>query len=156
MPYIRSRMNLYFRIPASSNQYFSTGCEHGYCYNLNSHDFSYNLFHDFQKSLKNSKHCHCNNSRINRTDGEHYQHNLMKPLLKTSTKTTFKQDGKCHWYNHVQLLRWMKWWHGTYPISQVSLSNWHWRSSWTAECQFETQWLLYDSKGYWNWGCINN
>jgi len=51
----------------------STGYEPSYRYSLKSHDLSYDLFHDFQKSLKNPKPRHHSNNRINRTKTQHHQ-----------------------------------------------------------------------------------
>jgi len=73
-PYIRSHdcsCSLeYTRLLAIS---ISTGYEPGYHYYLNSHDLSYNLFHNFQKSLKNPKLHHRSNSRIHSTKTQHHR-----------------------------------------------------------------------------------
>ena len=50
----------------------STGYEPGYRYYLKSHDLSYNLFHDHQKSLKTPKPCHRSNNRLNSTKTQHH------------------------------------------------------------------------------------
>jgi len=81
---------------ASSNQSYSTGYEPGYHYYLKTHDLSYDLLHDLQKSLKNPKPCHRSNSRINNTKT---QHNLYDIAL-TYSEPAFN---KTRWGNIPKL-----------------------------------------------------
>jgi len=83
--YISSWTYLYFMIYKLLAISISTDYEPSYCYYLKSHDLSYNLLHDLQKSLKNPKPCHHSNSHINNTKT---QHHLYDPTM-TSSEPTF-------------------------------------------------------------------
>jgi len=70
----------------------STGYEPGYRYCLNSHNPSYNLSHNLQKSLKNPKSCQHTNSRINSTKTQHHLHDHTMTSSKPASNMTWWGD----------------------------------------------------------------
>ena len=82
----------------------STGYEPGYRYYLKSHDLSYDLLHDLQKSLKNCKPCHHSNSCINNSTTQHHVHDL----TMTSSEPAFNKTtwGDFHTLTHNNYGEW--------------------------------------------------